>query len=90
MNDITQNETLSRFEVVVEGHLCVLDYQLDGETLVITHVGVPSAVGGRGIAAQLTQTALETARSRGWRVVPVCSYARAYIQRHPDYADLLG
>jgi Predicted acetyltransferase len=58
--------------------------------MTITHTGVPSAVGGKGIAAALTQVALDTARVNGWRVVPTCSYAAVYIKRHPAYADLLN
>jgi len=78
-----------RFYTQVDGHLCVLDYTLGGLTMVITHTGVPQAVGGRGIAAQLMSAALDTARRQGWRVRPVCSYASTYMLRHPDTADLL-
>jgi len=78
-----------RFYTQVDGQLCVLDYTLRGLTMTITHTGVPAAVGGRGIAAQLMSTALDAARRQGWRVLPVCSYACAYMRRHPDTADLL-
>lgn len=86
---IIHNETASRFEITVDSHLCELDYQLDSGTMIILHTGVPPEVGGRGIAAQLTEAALQTARSRGWRVLPRCSYSVAYLGRHPEYADLL-
>ncbi len=88
--DVRHNPQSSRFEAQVDGHACVLDYRLDGKTMIITHTGVPSAVGGRGIASDLTRTALEHARSEGWTVVPACSYADAYIRRHPEYASLLA
>jgi uncharacterized protein len=55
---------------------------------VITHTGVPHAWEGRGIAASLTQAAFEYARSRGLSVTPLCSYAAAYLRRHPEYDDL--
>ncbi|WP_144631132.1 GNAT family N-acetyltransferase [Bordetella genomosp. 13] len=90
MTDITHNAPANRFESTVDGHLCVLDYQLGNGTMAITHTGVPSAVGGRGIAADLTRTALDTARREGWRVQPLCSYAAVYIRRHPEYADLVA
>lgn len=77
-----------RFTTTVDGHLCVLEYDLDGPTMTITHTRVPSAVGGKGIAAKLTELALNTARMNQWRVVPRCSYAAVYIERHPEYADL--
>jgi predicted GNAT family acetyltransferase len=78
----------NRFTTSVQGHLCVIDYVLRESVMTITHTGVPPAVGGQGIAAALTQAALETARQNQWRVVPQCSYVATYIKRHPQYADL--
>lgn len=77
-----------RFATTVEDHLCVLEYELADSVMTITHTRVPQAVGGKGIAAELTQVALDTARSNKWTVVPQCSYAAVYIKRHPEYADL--
>lgn len=88
--NIKHNSDHHRFEYVEDDIPSVLDYQLDGGIMTITHTEVPSALGGRGIAADLTQTALETARHEGWRVRPLCSYAEAYIQRHSNYQDLLA
>ena len=90
MNDIVHHEAQCRFEHIVDGKVCELDYRLDGQCMSILHTVVPPEAGGRGIAALLTRAALDTARSRGWRVQPVCSYAATYIERHPEYADLLG
>lgn len=78
-----------RFATTVENEQCVLEYELSAGTMTITHTRVPAAVGGKGIAAELTRVALDTARQNGWRVVPQCSYAAVYIKRHPDYADLI-
>lgn len=87
---ITHNEAAHRFETTQDGHLCVLDYTLDGSVAEYYHTGVPAAVGGRGIAADLTRVALEMARARGWRVVATCSYVDAYVRRHPEYADVVS
>lgn len=86
-----QHETgAQRFVVVVDGVECELVYRLHDGVMTITHTGVPEAVGGRGIAGDLTKFAFETARANGWKVVPACSYASAWIQRHPEHADLTG
>lgn len=77
-----------RFETRVDGVIGELDYSLTGAVMTITHTGVPPAVGGRGIAAALVQAAFATARAEGWKVVPACSYAVVWIQRHPEYQDL--
>ncbi|MGE4368921.1 MAG: GNAT family N-acetyltransferase [Burkholderiaceae bacterium] len=86
---ITQNTRENRFETTEDNVLSVLDYDLADNVMTITHTGVPDAVGGRGIAADLTRFALDTARANGWAVRPQCTYAQAYIRRHPDYADLV-
>ncbi len=87
---ITHKPELQRFETHDGGLLSELDYQLHDGLMTITHTGVPAALQGRGIAGHLTRTALDTARREGWRVRPVCSYARVWMQRHPDYQDLLA
>ena len=88
--DITHDRLTQRFTITVEGVLCVLEYRLHDTVMTITHTGVPEEVGGRGIAAALATTAFEAARAEGWKVVPACSYASAFIQRHPEYADLVA
>jgi hypothetical protein len=85
---IEHNTAQSRFEWTEDNTLSVLDYVLNDQIMTITHTGVPEAVGGRGIAADLTRVALDTARAKGWSVRPQCSYAATYIKRHPEYQDL--
>ena len=88
--NIEHDPQTGRFGVVVDGQTCVLEYELVGKTMTITHTLVPSAVGGRGIAGDLVRTALETARANGWKVIPACSYADAFMKKHREYADLLA
>lgn len=89
MTIVTHDSAQSRFTATVDGVLCVLDYQLHNGAMAIVHTGVPSQVGGRGIAADLTKVALDSARANGWKVRPLCSYAAVYVRRHPEYNDLL-
>jgi predicted GNAT family acetyltransferase len=86
---IRHNTDEQRFEWEEDGTLSVLDYELWDGVMTITHTGVPEAVGGRGIAADLAQAALDTARANGWVVRPVCAYVAAYIRKHENYHDLL-
>lgn len=78
-----------RFTTQVDGHEAELIYRQQGARLIIDHTGVPEAIGGRGIAGELVKAALDYARAEGLRVVPACSYSAAYIQHHPEYADLV-
>lgn len=79
-----------RFQTVVEGHSCVADYRVVDGVIVVTYTGVPPALEGRGIAGELVQALLDHARAHGLKVRPLCSYARAYMRRHPETADLLA
>ena len=79
-----------RFVAMLDGVEAELDYEQRGQVLSLTHTGVPSAIGGRGIGGELVRSALDYARSKGLKVVPSCAYAAAYIERHPEYADLVA
>ena len=90
MSQIRHDAASRRFAIEVDGHLGYLEYERDGGTMAITHTIVPSEIGGRGIAAALVRAALEYAGAQGLRVVPACSYAAVFMQRHGEYAGLLG
>lgn len=85
---VVHNVAAHRFELAVEGQLGVADYTLHDGVMCIHHTGVPAALQGRGIAAQLVAAALAHARAQGLKVDPVCSYVRAYMSRHPETQDL--
>lgn len=79
----------SRFTLEVDGVHAVLTYQMEGARMVITHTVVPAQLRGQGLAAELTRAALGYAQSHDLKVVPACSYAAGFMQRHPEYAPLL-
>jgi len=87
--EITQNKAENRFETWINGQLSKLDYIEDKDTFVITHVGVHPEHRGHGVAGKLTQAGLEYAKAKSLRVVPMCSYAAAYIRRNPRYLSLI-
>lgn len=86
--EVTHNPAERRFEVWIDGYLSKLDYIQDGKNFVITHVGVFPELRGQGIAGKITQASLEYAKEHGLRVIPMCSYAAAYIRRNPEYVEL--
>ena len=89
MSEITDNSACSRFELVEEGALAFADYRLESGILILPHVEADPALRGKGTAGRLMEGVLGLAQERGWKVRPVCGYAAAYIQRHPDHAGLL-
>lgn len=82
MPDIIHNSQENRYELVVEGHLSVVDYHMDGDKLVIIHVEVPEQLRGRGIAARMMEEVVRDATSKGLIIVPVCTYAQSYMQQN--------
>ena len=85
---IVHNTAASRFEAVVDGLTCVAAYHRSGDMIDMHHTGVPRSLEGRGIAAALVQAAVEYARAEGLEVDPHCSYADAWMRRHPEYQGL--
>jgi predicted GNAT family acetyltransferase len=78
-----------RFEATVDRLPARLDYRLDGRVVSIHPTDVSPTLEGRGIASALTQAAAEHARAEDLSIRPLYSCARAWMQRHPEHADLL-
>ena len=85
---ITHNEADHTFEVWIDGYLSKLDYIQDGKNFVIAHVGVYPELRGQGIAGKIVEAGLQYAKQNSLRVIPMCSYAAAYIRRNPQYSEL--
>ena len=68
----------------------VIAYRLGDGVITLVHTEVDPAHSGQGHAATLARGALDDARSRGLRVVPSCPYVAAYLEKHPEYADLVA
>ncbi|ALG85891.1 GNAT family N-acetyltransferase [Gordonia phthalatica] len=67
-----------------------VDYTQDGDRLALTHTVVYERFGGRGFAAQLVKHVLDDVRANGQTMVPVCSYVQKYVEKHPEYQDLIS
>ncbi len=78
---VRDNPLKQRYELEVEGSLAVAEYRLEGKNLVITHVEVPPALQGKGIAAQVMEGVAGDAEARGLTIVPICSYAAVWMKR---------
>jgi uncharacterized protein len=83
---VTDNQAASRFELADEGQLAELMYRLRGKRLVLVHTEVPETLGGRGIGGLLVSAAVGRAAREGLTIVPLCPFARSWLQHHPDAA----
>jgi predicted GNAT family acetyltransferase len=78
----SHNPAKSRYELEVDGRIAFADYQRSGHRLVIPHVEADPALRGTGAAGRLMGKVAETARSEGMKIVPLCSYASAWLRRN--------
>ncbi len=90
MSAVVDNAEWRRFELEEAGELAFANYRREDGKLVIPYVEAAPALRGTGAAGRLMEGVLASARAEGLRVVPLCSYAAAYIRRHPEHHDLLG
>ncbi len=90
MADVIDRPDRNRFELVTDGHLAFAAYEREGEVLRMTHTIVPAALSGRGIGTKLIAGALALVRAEGLRIVPLCSFVAAYLEKHPEERDLVA
>jgi predicted GNAT family acetyltransferase len=83
---VIDNAAAARFEVTVAGTLAELIYRRRANRLVLVHTEVPDALSGQGVGGALVQAALAEAAAGNLTVVPLCPFARGWLQRHPEAA----
>jgi len=90
MQAIRNNTALNRYELETEAGCAVANYRPLPGAIAIFHTEVPLPLRGRDIGVKLVRGVLEDVRRRGIKVVPQCSFVRAFMARHPEYQDLLA
>jgi predicted GNAT family acetyltransferase len=58
--------------------------------IIIDHTEVPDAFRGQGVGVKLAEHAVEAARAGGWKVIPLCPFFKAQLQRHPEWQDIVS
>ena len=89
MTDIVNNRAHHRYQLDVDGHIAATYYKIDDGVITFIHTEVPPELGGKGIASKLIKGALDQVRADGLKVIAQCPFVKAYIDKHPAYADLL-
>ena len=90
MAAVRDNKAQSRFELDVEGSVAFANYRLAPSRVIITHTETPRTLRGRGIASELVKGALELIRADGLKVVAGCGFVMDYLQKHPEFSDLMA
>jgi len=87
---VRDNPERHRFEVDLgDGSFAIAEYTLPAGKIMFTHTEVPSAHEGKGVGSTLIRYALGEARKRGLKVIPICPFFAAYMQKHEEVQDLL-
>jgi predicted GNAT family acetyltransferase len=84
--DVIDNPDESRFELRMAGRLAELVYRRRADRLILVHTGVPVELERHGIGGKLVSAAIDRAAREGLTVVPLCPFARDWLERHPDVA----
>ena len=83
--------TADKFSIrLAPGKYAYIKYRLGRGTMYIDATFTPNEYRGRGIAAELTKAAIEYAREKSLKIVPNCSYAESYFEKHPEYSNILA
>jgi predicted GNAT family acetyltransferase len=88
---VEKNESEHRYEAYVDGERAgFAAYELDDKRIVFTHTEVDDRFEGHGVGSRLARGALDDVRAEGThRVVPRCPFIKDWIDKHPDYQDLV-
>jgi predicted GNAT family acetyltransferase len=87
---VRDNAAEQRFEILVAGELAgFARYQrMDGE-VALTHTEIDDRFEGQGLGSALARSVLDSLREAGTKVLPYCPFIRGWIDRHPEYLDLV-
>ncbi len=77
--EITRGDTLIGFAEYVD----------KGGRGIFVHTEIDPSFGGKGYGSTLIRAALDDVRAHGIRIIPLCPFVAAWIERHPDSADLV-
>jgi uncharacterized protein len=87
---VEENPAKHRFEILVDDALAGFTAYLPrGEVRIFTHTEVRPEFQDMGVGAALVRATLDQVREQGGQLVPQCPFMRAYIERHPEYANLV-
>ena len=86
---VVNNDRNSRFEVEQDGDVAYLRYELRPGKVALIHTEVPEELEGHGIGSALARAGLDYARANGLKALVLCPFIQSYLQRHPEYQDIV-
>jgi predicted GNAT family acetyltransferase len=87
---VTDVPARRRFEIAVDGDLAgFVEYRRRPGVISLIHTEIDPSRAGAGLATLLVKAALDAARAQGLAVQPYCPFVQRFIDRHPEYLDLV-
>ena len=91
MPEVEDNPALSRFEMASGDAVAFVEYERSGGgRIAVLHTEVPVALSVQGVGSKLTHGVLDALRAEGAKIVPRCEFVAAYVERHPEYRDMVA
>lgn len=90
--EITREDTPKggRYVTVINGDEAEMTYSRAGATrIIIDHTGVPDSMRGMGVGKQLVAAAVADARAEGFKIIPLCPFAKATLEKHSEWQDVV-
>ena len=88
--EFADNPAEHRYEVRADGAVLGLAaYRLRPGLIAFTHTQIDPRLEGHGAGSQLARTALDDAREKELAVLPFCPFISGWIERHPEYTELV-
>ena len=79
-----------RYTVTVNGDEAEMTYSRAGKSrIIIDHTGVPDSMRGLGVGKQLVEAAVKDARAEGFKIIPLCPFAKATLEKHAEWHDVV-
>lgn len=82
------NKKISRFELEIDQKIVFANYRLENKTLIIDYVFAPPELRGTGAAGKLMEEIAQIAKKEKLKIIPICGYAKVWLQKHRNYHEL--
>jgi len=94
MTDLTINRedgpNGGRYTTTANGEEAEMTYSRAGKTrIIIDHTGVPDSMRGLGVGKRLVEAAVADARAEGFKIIPLCPFAKATLAKHAEWQDVV-
>jgi predicted GNAT family acetyltransferase len=87
---VRDNPEQRRYEITVGDELTgFVRYVRRGGRAYFVHTEIDPKLEGGGLGSALARGALDAQRELGEQVVPLCPFIRGFVERHPEYADVV-